>query len=461
MFGDISAWFVEYVAGIRPGAPGYKQVIIKPDLMNGLGWAQATHESPYGTISSAWQLNGQAATLNVTIPPNTTGKIYLPRLGRALTNLVIQESGATIWQSGAATGSVAGVTFDRVDASQEFLIWNVEAGAYQFAWQVTIQVPGNLTAIADNQQVKLTWNPVVGADGYNLKSAATAGGPFVPLTNTIASLSYTDRAVTNRLTYYYVVSAVMTNGESADSEPVSATPALDLNLGFEKVRISDYQYNPAGAAWTFSGSSGDGSGLIANGSGFSNPDAPEGTQAAFVQGFGTLSQVFAGFSPGITYSITFSAAQRPGVNQHGGQSWDVKIDTNIVANYNPGPGATAYVDYTVSFAATATNHTLTFVGTDLPGGDNTVFIDNVRFSPPISATNIPLVIQGLGQAGINLFLTGTGPPSTSMVLMTATNLCSPIAWQPLATNLSAASGQFAFSNLFATNPQQFYRVSAK
>src|SRR5208282_4064380 len=28
MFGDISAWFMEYVGGIRPGAPGYQTVII-------------------------------------------------------------------------------------------------------------------------------------------------------------------------------------------------------------------------------------------------------------------------------------------------------------------------------------------------------------------------------------------------------------------------------------------------
>src|SRR4030095_12904913 len=122
----------------------YKQVVIKPDVMNGLAWAQATRESPYGRISSAWQLNGQAAALNVTIPPGTTAKIHVPTLGTALTNLVIQEGGTTIWQNGGATGSVVGVAFDRVDDSQAFTIWNVEAGTYQFAWQVTIQVPGNL-----------------------------------------------------------------------------------------------------------------------------------------------------------------------------------------------------------------------------------------------------------------------------------------------------------------------------
>jgi hypothetical protein len=162
-----------------------------------------------------------------------------------------------------------------------------------------------------------------------------------------------------------------------------------LNTGFETPVISNYQYNPSGGSWTFSGSPGNGSGLIANGSGFGNPNAPQGAQAAFVQSFGTISQTVSGFSPGTTYTITFSAAQRSGVDQHGGQSWNVKIDGTVVGNYNPGPGATSYADYSATFTATAATHTLAFVGTDLVGGDNTVFIDNVRIAvaalPPANA----------------------------------------------------------------------------
>lgn len=70
------------------------------------------------------------------------------------------------------------------------------------------------------------------------------------------------------------------------------------------------------------------------------------------------------------------------------------------------------MDYTASFVATATNHTLTFVGTDLVGGDNTVFIDHVRFSPPIPPVNPQVVLTSpsnqsalLAPATVNLAAT--------------------------------------------------------
>jgi hypothetical protein len=158
-----------------------------------------------------------------------------------------------------------------------------------------------------------------------------------------------------------------------------------LNKGFETPRIGGYEYTPSGASWTFSGTTGNGSGITANGSGFtsSNSNTSEGTQVGFVQSFGSISQTLFGFTPGTSYTVTFSAAQRAGANQHGGESWNVKIDNSTIGSYNPGPSATSYVDYTATFTATAATHTLSFVGTDLIGGDNTVFIDNVRLVPPI------------------------------------------------------------------------------
>lgn len=551
MFGDISAWMMQYIAGIRPGVPGYKQVLIRPELMNGLSWAQATHESPYGTVSSAWELNGQNATLNVTIPPNATAKVHVPLLGTAATNVVVREGGAIIWQNGTATGSVNGIEFAQLDNAlpQQFLVWNVGAGSYQFAWQVAIQTPGGLFASAGDRQVNLGWNPVIGAMSYHLKRSLNTNGPFTLLTNVTTGVSFVDRAVTNALTYHYVVSAITTNGASADSVVVSATPKLDLNLGFESKRISNYEYNSASAAWAFSGATDNGSGLIANGSGFSNPNAPEGTQAAFVQRLGAMSQTFSGFAPGTMYTIRFAAAQRPGPNQNGGQSWDVKIDGSTIASYNPGAGATAYADYTASFTATATNHALTFAGSNLAGGDNTVFIDNIRFTPPmpptnpvvaltspagslnllapaslsltanvvtndnfissvkfysgpttllaqdntppyafawnnipagnyqvraqvvfngtnvadsanvnVVVTNIPPVIQSVGLVNGKFFLSGGGQAGQPAVLWTTLSLASPVTWMPLATNPPEANGSFSFSNLLATNLQQYYRV---
>jgi hypothetical protein len=118
------------------------------------------------------------------------------------------------------------------------------------------------------------------------------------------------------------------------------------NFGFELPHLGpgSYQYNPGGQAWTFNGSPGNGSGLIANGSGFSNPNAPEGTQAAFVQSYGTISQTLSGFTPGTLYAITYSAAQRSGGSQHGGESWNVAIDNTTIRSNSP--GSTSYTTYT-------------------------------------------------------------------------------------------------------------------
>src|ERR1035437_7309452 len=147
------------------------------------------------------------------------------------------------------------------------------------------------------------------------------------------------------------------------------------NFGFETPVISGYRYNPSGGSCTFSGSTGNGSGLIGNGSAFLNPNAPQGVQAAFVQEHGTISQAISGFTPGTPYMISFFAAERPGNDQ----SWNLTVNDAVIASFDPG-SANNYVKYTATFMATAATQTVAFVGTDLAGGDNTIFIDNVQIT---------------------------------------------------------------------------------
>ena len=194
---------------------------------------------------------------------------------------------------------------------------------------------------------------------------------------------------------YSVFARVAYNANSVADSPASVVTIINtnVNFGFEipSIGVGNYQYNPAGGSWTFSGAPGNGSGLIANSSGFSNPNAPQGAQAAFVQGYGNISELLYGFTPGTTYTITYSAAQRSGANQNGGESWNVMIDNTVVATNSP--GNSTYVNYTATFTASAFTHTLSFVGTDLAGGDNTVFVDNVRFSPPVSQVPPSVVLS--------------------------------------------------------------------
>jgi alpha-L-fucosidase 2 len=84
--------------------------------------------------------------------------------------------------------------------------------------------PTGLTAIAGDGQVTLTWNPSVNATNYNLKRSSGPNGNYAIIATNIATLNYTNSALTNGTTYYYAVSAVNSVGESANSSPVGAQP---------------------------------------------------------------------------------------------------------------------------------------------------------------------------------------------------------------------------------------------
>jgi autotransporter-associated beta strand protein len=83
--------------------------------------------------------------------------------------------------------------------------------------------PATLTAAAGNTQVQLAWSPVTGVTGYTVQRGTATGGPYSTI-GTAAGLSYTDTALTNGATYYYVVAGVSTSGTGASSPQASATP---------------------------------------------------------------------------------------------------------------------------------------------------------------------------------------------------------------------------------------------
>jgi fibronectin type 3 domain-containing protein len=84
--------------------------------------------------------------------------------------------------------------------------------------------PTGLNATAGNAQVSLTWTASTGATSYHVKRSTTSGGPYTQVAAPAAT-SDTDTGLTNGTTYYYVVSALNSAGESANSSQVSATPA--------------------------------------------------------------------------------------------------------------------------------------------------------------------------------------------------------------------------------------------
>jgi fibronectin type 3 domain-containing protein len=83
--------------------------------------------------------------------------------------------------------------------------------------------PASLKAMPGNAQASLTWAASSSAASYQVKRSTTNGGPYAQLVSAM-SPSYTDATVTNGATYYYVVTAVNSAGESAESPQASVTP---------------------------------------------------------------------------------------------------------------------------------------------------------------------------------------------------------------------------------------------
>ena len=92
------------------------------------------------------------------------------------------------------------------------------------------ETPASLTARGDDARVALTWAAALGATRYNVKRSLTPGGPYSSINASVHGTTYTDTGLVNGTTYYYVVSAINTQGESGDSNEASATANIPPDM---------------------------------------------------------------------------------------------------------------------------------------------------------------------------------------------------------------------------------------
>lgn len=116
-FGSVIAWVYRYAAGIdtSTNTPGFKEIIVHPRLDARMTSARAEYESVYGKIVSDW--NGTPTgpfSLKVTIPANTSAKVFLPAI-----------AGAHVTQNGSA-----------VDAQQESGSYVIQIGSGSYNFEV-------------------------------------------------------------------------------------------------------------------------------------------------------------------------------------------------------------------------------------------------------------------------------------------------------------------------------------
>lgn len=84
--------------------------------------------------------------------------------------------------------------------------------------------PASLTATAGDAKISLSWSSATGASTYNVKRSTSSSGAYTTIATGVSGTSYVDTGLSNGTTYYYVVSAVNSVGESVNSTQVSAVP---------------------------------------------------------------------------------------------------------------------------------------------------------------------------------------------------------------------------------------------
>ena len=111
-FGSVVAWVYRDVAGINTTltGPGFREIVIRPRLDSAMDHAHGEYDSVYGKIVTDWNgIPSGPFSLKVTVPANTSAKVYLP----AIPNTQItqdgqpvaaqQESGSPVLRIGSGT----------------------------------------------------------------------------------------------------------------------------------------------------------------------------------------------------------------------------------------------------------------------------------------------------------------------------------------------------------------------
>ena len=121
MLGHLMEWLYSGLGGIRqsPGSAGYKEIVIRPQVVGDIHSAAVSFRSPYGLIRSEWSDSPQQYRQRVEIPANTTALVYLPAIDPA-----------AVSESGVPLGEVPGLSVR--ERGKDYLAVAVGSGIYDF-----------------------------------------------------------------------------------------------------------------------------------------------------------------------------------------------------------------------------------------------------------------------------------------------------------------------------------------
>lgn len=80
-YNGIGSWFYQALAGILPDEeqPGYQHIFIKPQMLEGLTWVNASKHTPYGNVAVNWTLQNQSLSVEVEVPIGSRATFIPPQ----------------------------------------------------------------------------------------------------------------------------------------------------------------------------------------------------------------------------------------------------------------------------------------------------------------------------------------------------------------------------------------------
>jgi len=110
MLGSVGSWFYQTLGGINPDprSPGYRRILIRPQVVRDLLSVSATVETVRGPVTTSWTHTPGRVTVDVTIPVNSEAQVVIPK-DDEMGDVVVRESGRVVWDSGAFVSGAPGI----------------------------------------------------------------------------------------------------------------------------------------------------------------------------------------------------------------------------------------------------------------------------------------------------------------------------------------------------------------
>ncbi len=200
------------------GYPCYNNTYIRLGY-NGIGSADFVFYGSKIRIISYCNTGSESQNVQVKIDGVIAGNYDNRTAGNIYQLLIFEKSNLT---SGAHHVEITSLDKSSVGSVLDAI--DIDTTGYLVDAHIP-NVPTNLKAIADNNKVTLSWNSVSDATSYNIYRSEKSSSRYTKIGSTTSEdiTTYTDTTAKSGTTYYYVVTAVTANGESQNSNEVSAT----------------------------------------------------------------------------------------------------------------------------------------------------------------------------------------------------------------------------------------------